>query len=298
MKLIFLTLLLSFVANFSAAQESNRSAEIDFFKHVIATLASDSLAGRPSATVYETKSLLFIAQQFDSLNHQKLKSQKFSIVLNDENLVSRNGYFFKNNKKKQTVVLGAHYDHIGHGSNLSMCASNNQIHNGADDNASGVAMLLLISNYILNLENPKYNFIIVFYSAHEIGLFGSQKFFDFIRKKSRRFGDITFCLNFDMVGRIDPSLMKLKLMHTHLNQSLVETLKTIPSLLNIAMMQDDKFLNQLDTKWFSINSIPCLHFTSGRHIDYHCPSDDAQYINYGGMLAIFDFVKDVLKKLN
>lgn len=298
MKLIFPTLLFFFVANFSAAQESNRSAEINFFKHVIATLASDSLAGRPSATIFETKSLWFIAQQFDSLNHRKLKGQKFSIVLNDENLVSRNGYFFKNNKKKQTIVLGAHYDHIGHGSNLSMCASNNQIHNGADDNASGVAMLLLLSHYILNLENPKYNFIFVFYSAHEIGLFGSQKFFELIQKKSRRFGKIAFCLNFDMVGRIDPSLNKLKFMHSSLNIETIEALKTVPSSLNINLLEDDKMLAQLDTKWFHASGIPCLHFTSGRHIDYHCPSDDAQYINYGGMLAIFDFVKDVLKKLN
>lgn len=294
-KLGFITLLLLVWIN-TYSQEHRQ--EIEFFKHVVGVLAHDSLAGRPSASSYECKSLSFIAHQFDSLNKKKLRTQKFSFVLNNERFNSQNGYYFKNNGKKNTIVLGAHYDHIGHGSNLSMCASNNQIHNGADDNASGVAMLLLLSQYLLQFENPSFNYIVVFYSAHENGLFGSQKFFELIQKKSKRFGEISFYFNFDMVGRIDPSLKKLKFMHAHLNQSKVEELKTIPSSLNISLLQDDKMLTQLDTKWFHASGIPCLHFTSGRHIDYHCPTDDAQYINYEGMLSIFEFVKEILDKLD
>lgn len=263
---------------------------------IVQVLASDSLQGRGVGTIHEQQSLAFIASKFRQITKRKMKAQSFSFELDAAIIESKNGYYFINSHQKETVIIGAHYDHIGLGGKLSMSLKSNEIHNGADDNASGVALLLALSQKLMVEKNAKYNYLIVFYSAHEVGLFGSTSFYEFISTHKRKFKKIKMVLNFDMIGRLHPQLKKLKCMSSAACVPFLNTeiAKQNGFSLNIT---DTEMLASLDTKVFYEAKIPCVNFTTGIHNDYHSVSDDAKYINYQGMNQILNFLATVLLEI-
>ncbi|RYZ18361.1 MAG: M20/M25/M40 family metallo-hydrolase, partial [Sphingobacteriales bacterium] len=108
-----------------------------------------------------------------------------------------------NNNAAQTVIIGAHYDHLGYGEDGSsrMTEPGRAIHNGADDNASGVAAMLALADKLKKSAQKKYNYLFIAFSAEELGLLGSKAFVkekDFDRKKA------AYMINMDMVGRLSP----------------------------------------------------------------------------------------------
>jgi len=158
-----------------------------------------------------------------------------------------------------------------------------KIHNGADDNASGVALMLLLSKQAKREMTKKYNYLFVAYSAHEIGLFGSTAFYDFIHSKVK---PISQMINFDMVGRMDRSSPVLSVfVSTKSSSRAADYFEQLKARPKINLDFNTKIKNS-DCRIFDANGIEALSFTTGIHTDYHKPSDDADKINYAGMDVI------------
>ena len=279
------------------AQKNKDTIKLQLFKKVVYTLANDSMKGRATGSPEEIKSLEFINKEFQALSRKQLSKQVFVAQLNDSTqLTGVNGYYFVNNGAKKTIILSAHYDHIGLGGPLSMSKKTDVVHNGADDNASGVALLLGMSDFLLKQRKDTVNYLIVFYSAHEIGLFGSEAFANLVEQKKRRFKSISCVVNFDMVGRLATDQKKLKCMSSPIFDSILKKVDTQPFGFTLNLTDEEK-LTQLDTKAFYNKHIPCINFSTGIHNDYHATTDDANYINYNGMIAIYNYISALIPKL-
>lgn len=254
------------------------------------------MRGRASGSPEEKMALTYISKTFKQFSNKTLKYQAFEFELDSVNYSCQNAYYFLNNHSKKTIVISAHYDHIGLGGHLSMSMKSNEIHNGADDNASGVAMLLALSKNIPEFKRKEVNYLFVFYSGHELGLYGSTQFAQLVEKKKRKFKSIAANVNFDMIGRFDNSTKMLKCMRSESFDSLLISLPTAQHGIELKIA-DASRLKSLDTKVFIEKGIPCLNFSTGSHDDYHKTSDDAKFINYDGLVKIHRFMLELLLEL-
>jgi Zn-dependent M28 family amino/carboxypeptidase len=295
MKKTLISILLLFTT-FTFAQNREQKSNSSYYKEIITVLANDSLQGRTTSTIYEDKSANFISKKFKEIKRFKPNSQQFNYSRKDNTTIktSRNIYCYIDNKAKTTILIGAHYDHLGMGEGISRSYNKKGIHNGADDNASGVALLLGLAKKFNTWENKKYNYLFVCYSAHEIGLFGSASFSKFAKEN---FKPITLALNFDMVGRLDNDR---KVVNVYGIQTLTETQSQKIDLVafdGIVTTNYSDTIYECDLKTFAENGIPCLSFTTGVHSDYHAITDDEEFINYNGMIQIEKYVLDLISKI-
>jgi hypothetical protein len=272
-------------------QNTDSIQKLDYYKSIVTYLASDSLQGRGVGTIYESLSADFIFQQL--VNAQlRPKRQYFHFQVSDstKKIKSQNIYAFLDNKKDSTILIGAHYDHIGLGSKLSLHANLKGIHNGADDNASGVALLLGLCRDAEVKLNKNFNYLFVFYSAHEVGLFGSAYFLKQYQKKHK---PLALVINFDMVGRMENEYKILKLFYSDEFKGKLEYSAEQFKYFQYRWEGAEK-LETLDTKQYYKSKIKCLSVTTGLHNDYHKTTDDTEYINYSGMFAIEKYVLQLL----
>lgn len=178
---------------------------------------------------------------------------------------------------KPYVMYGAHYDHLGYGMQGNSLARQNEhgaIHNGADDNASGVAAVLAAGASLAELELDR-GIILAFWSGEELGLLGSS---EFVKNAPVPIEQISAYLNFDMVGRARNNRLSLQAVGTSRAwRGLIEQ-SNVPVGFNVAL-QDDPYL-PTDVMSLNAASVPSLNFFTGNHEDYHRPTDDAEAINY------------------
>jgi hypothetical protein len=206
------------------------------------------------------------------------KSQKISLSVAQEEVHS-DGYNvagFIDNGAERTVILGAHYDHIGMGGENSLYKGPPAIHNGADDNASGTTLLLEMMRYYAAGNQKQYNYLILFFSAEEIGLVGSKYWAEhptFDLEKCE------YMINSDMVGRLRESRMQLS--GTGTAKEWDKILEA--DLLGLSIKKDPAGVGPSDHTSFYYKKIPVLHLFTGTHDDYHKPADDADKILYDGM---------------
>lgn len=292
----FLICLLLLALNFTFGQNREPKNNSGYYKEIINVLANDSLHGRATASIYEDKSANFICKKFKEFKRFKPKYQPFNYSRKDSATIktAKNVYCYIDNNAKTTILIGAHYDHLGMGEGISRSYNKKGIHNGADDNASGVALLLGLSKKFKSWENKKYNYLFVCYSAHEIGLFGSEAFSKFSKEN---FKPIALALNFDMVGRLDEDR---KVMNVYGRQTLTNTQNKKMEFAafdgNLMTNFSDK-IYECDLKTFAENNIACLSFTTGIHSDYHTITDDEVFINYNGMVQIETYILDLISKI-
>lgn len=195
---------------------------------------------------------------------------------------------------KETVVIGAHYDHLGFGGPGSLAKASNAVHNGADDNASGTAVLLeLARRFAERGTPPARRLVFIAFSAEERGLLGSRHYV----KNQPLFPlkDTVAMVNFDMVGRLRDN---------ELTVFGVKTGKGLEALVDEAGKDSPLKLKKVDVgarnsdhASFYDAKIPALHMFTGIHPDYHRPSDDSDKINAAGMQLITDFSEKVIEKL-
>jgi len=245
-------------------------------KEYVSYLSSDSMNGRSVGSLEERAAGKYFAQKTKGFRKSKLLSWEFQATKKNDSIVTTKMFArLINNKANVTVIIGAHIDHIGYGDELSLSFKESGIHNGADDNASGVAALIELHNRLAKEKLP-FNLLIVPFTAHEIGTFGSE----YLSKHLPRKSDTIECmLNMDMVGRMsdtDPTI--------YISES--DALFDHFSFPGVKIVLSDKSkVNLLDSKHFVANRIPSATFSTGMHTDYHKISDDEKYINYQGIAA-------------
>lgn len=187
------------------------------------------------------------------------------------------------------LVAGAHYDHLGMGGQGSGSRQPDTmaVHNGADDNASGVALLLNLARKTANnLALDNYNILFVAFGAEERGLLGSKVF---VESGLVQPTDIKMMLNFDMVGRFDDAAAKLQVGGTGTALEFDSLLTSVSKELNLNLEKSTTGTGPSDHSSFYAKSIPVLFISTGAHDDYHLPRDDSDKINMNGIEKVTQF---------
>ena len=193
--------------------------------------------------------------------------------------------------KNEYIVMGAHYDHLGFGEFGSLCPGDNGIHNGADDNASGVAGLLELAEWFS--EHPvKRSLIFSCFGAEELGLLGSA---DFVKNPPVPLENIKAMINMDMIGRMTDSVLVVG--GTGTSSVWEEMLNSQNDQYGLTLKFDELGFGASDHQSFYLKNIPVLFFFSGVHEDYHKPTDDWKKINIRGELATVKLIRDLVTEI-
>jgi aminopeptidase YwaD len=187
--------------------------------------------------------------------------------------------------KDQYVILGAHFDHLGMGGpgSSSRMPDTSAVHHGADDNASGVAMMLEIAEkFALTKSSHKRSIICVAFSGEEEGLLGSRYFTD---NPGIDLSKVNVMINLDMVGRLNDST-GLEISGTGTAEGLKELIYSESDTSGLKLRLSDAGYGPSDQTSFYGKNIPVLFYFTGAHLDYHTPSDTYDKINYSGMVKI------------
>ena len=195
--------------------------------------------------------------------------------------------------KNELIVIGAHYDHVGYGNAQNSYGPTGYIHNGADDNASGVAGLLEIIKAFSQLETrPKRSILFAHWDGEEKGLLGSKHW---VEQPTQPLAHVRLMVNIDMIGRLRNDYVEIYGSRTGRDlRRLVSLQNGEPNLLLgfSWKMRDDS-----DHYSFYLRGIPVLMFHTGLHDDYHRPSDDVEKLNLAGMQRVVRLMCGVLYEL-
>jgi len=206
-------------------------------------------------------------------------------------LTGTNVIGYLDHKAANTIVIGAHYDHLGMGSQGSLHRGEKAIHNGADDNASGIAVMLKLAEK-LKIENTNNNYLFIAFSGEEMGLLGSNYF---TKNPTIPIENMNFMLNLDMVGRLRPE-KTLAVSGTGTSPIWKQVLHA--SNTEFKLVLSESGIGPSDHTSFYLQDIPVLHFFTGQHEDYHKPSDDAEKLNYPGMESMVTYLFAIIGELN
>jgi len=212
---------------------------------------------------------------------------KLKILIEEKKRNGHNVIGFLNNGAAATIVIGAHYDHLGYGEDHNSLYTGNEkaIHNGADDNASGTAALIEIAKMLKASKLKSNNYLFIAFSGEELGLFGSKYFAE---HPTINLSSINYMINMDMVGRLKDSTHALTVGGYGTSPAWKETFAAKDKYFTIKF--DSSGAGPSDHTSFYRKDIPVLFFFTGLHTDYHKPSDDADKINYTGELMILKYI--------
>jgi hypothetical protein len=195
---------------------------------------------------------------------------------------------FIDNKAANTIIIGAHLDHLGYNEDKHGLDLNNFIHNGADDNASGTAALIELAKSLTHDAPKNNNYLIIHFSGEELGLLGSKYWLDHPTYK----GNFNYMINMDMVGRYDTA-RKLTIGGYGTSSKWSEILAKTPTTL--LTHYDSAGSGPSDHASFYRKDIPVLFMFTGSHSDYHKATDDWDKINYEGEKEILRLVQAIIK---
>ncbi len=181
--------------------------------------------------------------------------------------------------KEQIVILGAHFDHLGYGGegSGSLQPDVHEIHNGADDNASGTAALLeLAQKFSAGKESLKRSILFIGFSGEELGTLGSQYY---VNNPFLPLNSTIAMLNIDMVGRMKDNALTIQ--GTGTSSSWTNIVRALNNEADtLAIKTIDEGFGPSDHASFYAKNVPVLFFFTGTHSDYHKPSDDWEKVNY------------------
>ena len=196
--------------------------------------------------------------------------------------------------EKPYILLGAHYDHLGRGrggNSLAREGEMGEIHNGADDNASGVAAVLSVGASLASVDRQRH-VLLAFWTGEELGLLGSA---DFVKTSPIAMEEIAAYLNFDMVGRLVDNRLTVQAVGT--SPVWIELVTELNGLsgFDVELIEDP----YLPTDITSLNGVevPSIGFFTGSHEDYHRPTDDVETLNYAGIDRIVELASAVVERL-
>ncbi|SDE28911.1 M20/M25/M40 family metallo-hydrolase [Niabella drilacis] len=262
-------------------------------KH-ICYLAADNMKGRQTGSREAEAAAKYIERKFKQYGLQPMGTDGFRqhfeakvkrVVVTDSIRKAANIIGFLNNNAPYTIVVGAHYDHIGYGDlgNSKDSLNIGKIHNGADDNASGVAGLLeLAKHYAKNRIKERFNLLFIAFGAEELGLLGSKYF---VEHPVVPLNTIHWMLNMDMIGRYNPG-NGVAVIGYGTSSRFPEIFKDIPSGIKFYTGRDGN--GGSDQTSFYKKNIPVLFFHTGGHPDYHKTGDDPSKIDFKALRAILE----------
>jgi aminopeptidase YwaD len=232
----------------------------------------------------------------DDNTAQKIKKAKKITISVSQEEVEADAYNvvgYIDNGQPTTVIIGAHYDHLGWGGEGSRAPGVYAIHNGADDNASGTAALIALAEYLGKKEDlTGHNYLFLAFSAEERGLLGSKYF---VANPTFNIDQTAYMINMDMVGRLRDGALQIGGTGTaaQWNKVIENT-----QCEELSFKLDPSGIGPSDHSSFYTNGIPVLHFFTGSHDDYHKPEDDADKINYMGIGSIVSLIKTIMREVD
>ncbi len=304
-KLLTLAFISIFYTPLTFAQDVSNSIRGD-----IGFLASDEMQGRQTGTIYQDIAAKYIAARFTQIGLEPAINnsfyQKFYYNMPSDPHASRpkglgegdsvsiiNVAGMINNHADKTIIIGAHYDHLGTGGNGFSLSQEEGVHNGADDNASGVAAIIAVAEKLKTNGSKAYNYLFVSFSGEEFGLWGSNYFSKNLPIAKEK---VAAMINLDMVGRLkeDNSIMVGGIGTSPVWKDLLE--KT--NVSHLRQTYDSSGTGPSDHTSFYFQNIPVLFYFTGQHTDYHKTTDDAEKINYKGVEMIVNNIAALLNGLH
>jgi hypothetical protein len=193
-------------------------------------------------------------------------------------------------RRGRVIVLGAHYDHLGR-RGAGRGSRTGPIHNGADDNASGTALMLELAMRIAYRPLPC-SVLVAAFTAEEFGLLGSAFLF---QQPPIPIDSVDAMLNFDMVGRLSSGGLQVYGARTAAVLAGALTAAADTQAMQVRQPRTDDFRS--DHALFARYGIPYLHFFTGKHGQYHTPFDDTDLIDFDGMVRIADLAESILRTM-
>lgn len=217
---------------------------------------------------------------------------KMKILVEEKKRTGHNVIGYIDNKAASTIIIGAHYDHLGYGEDHNSMYTGTElaIHNGADDNASGTAAMIEISKLLKASRFKKNNYLFIAFSGEELGLYGSKYFTE---HSTIDIATVNYMINLDMVGRLNDSSHTITVGGYGTSPTWGELITAKDKFFNVKF--DSSGTGPSDHTSFYRKDIPVLFLFTGLHSDYHKPSDDADKINYTGELQVLKYIYNVVE---
>ncbi len=222
---------------------------------------------------------------------------KLKVDIGEKKRIGHNVIGYIDNGVLTTVIIGAHFDHLGYGEdgNSMLRTGEHLIHNGADDNASGTAALIELSRLLKNSKLRRSNYLFIAFSGEELGLFGSKYF---VENPTISLSNVNYMINMDMVGRLNDSTKVLTIGGYGTSPEWASIVTTKSKKAPFVIKIDSSGTGPSDHTSFYRKDIPVLFFFTGLHPDYHKPTDDYDKINYTGELSIVNYIYSLIEREN
>lgn len=307
-KFVVLSLALALVS------QTHAQLQLDDMKQAVEYLASQELGGRFPATAGDTLASKYITSKLRSMKLKPIvKGKKEKGFYHDFTYgkdVERTTHNIiavvpgKDKRlKHEYIVVGSHYDHLGLGGQGSGSRRPDTVavHPGADDNASGDAVVLELAKHFKKVRSPR-SIIFAFFGAEEQGLIGSKQFLEWMKQDDGRrinlpqhVKDIVAMVNLDMVGRMRDHAMSVSGTGTSSGFKAMVEQAAEQTGLNVSCIPDG--YGPSDHASFVAQDIPVLFLTTGGHMEYHTPADVPSTLNYDGMQQTLEFSQQLITQI-
>ncbi|NVO18191.1 MAG: M28 family peptidase [Bacteroidetes bacterium] len=246
---------------------------------------ADSMPSFPVPVLYITHKVRV------DLNNNSGATCKISVEIKRKRPAAHNVIGFMDNGAQKTIMIGGHFDHVGTPGVKDPIAGDPNIHNGADDNASGAAAVLELARWITARKGLRYNYLFIAFSAEEKGLFGS---WNFCNSNDFKLFNIAWMLNLDMVGRLGWSgKNRVDVLGLASAREWKKILKKVDHTgLKLTKLGGGAAFS--DHYPFRVHKVPFIYFTTGLEHEYHKPVDDPELINYKGEAVILDYIERLI----
>jgi len=257
-------------------------------------LCSDSLAGRKAGSLGEMMAVQYVEDVFAKQKLEFFFAGGYSETFvfsdeNDEAGLSRNVAAFVNHKADSTILIIANIDHLGFGGDKSRSYTMNSIHPGADDNASGLSVLLLLPKYLKKRKMSNFNYIILATGAYETGNRGT---FSFLKKHQHKLKNVQLVICLHMLGRMSSPHEGFFMVVNPISEVITqqEHVKVLFDKFHVSLRAEvEDIMEPFDKYGFAVVKITT-------HDDFRKITDPPDKINYSGMTHIAGFIIEMFKK--
>ena len=251
-------------------------------------LAADALEGREAGKPGGAAAARYIQRLLEEFGLQPGEGESYQQAFGNgyHNILA---YYPGASSSGEYIILCAHYDHVGYGTSQNSFGPIGRIHNGADDNASGTAVLLEVAEALAETQpRLQRGVLFAFWDAEEKGLLGSKHWLD---EPTQPLDRLVCCINLDMVGRYRDDVEVWAWRTSPGFRSLMRDANTYADApLSFLWKAEDNS----DHYEFLRNNVPAVMIHTGLHDNYHRPSDDVEYVNFEGMKRVADLTTEMV----